>query len=191
MVKIKKKIYGFLKNIWPFLVIAIIVMSFFINKLLAIWITIVFLILSVIVYIPSLSLKSRLVNSMTKHLRIEDKELALYVKKTNDLVREVMRDLSRKQKRKDWLIVHLNNRYIFYNEETISVYKHFYYRGFTDKQIFENMPKSMNLKTRSEVKAIENALKTNDRILEREIIMKKKSLKVDTYPHPIKKLGKT
>ena len=186
MVKIKKKIYGFLKNIWPFLVIAIIVMSFFINKLLAIWITIVFLILSVIVYIPSLSLKSRLVNSMTKHLRIEDKELALYVKKTNDLVREVMRDLSRKQKRKDWLIVHLNNRYIFYNEETISVYKHFYYRGFTDKQIFENMPKSMNLKTRSEVKAI-----TNDRILEREIIMKKKSLKVDTYPHPIKKLGKT
>ena len=190
MVKIKKKLYGFLKNIWPFAVITIIVISFFINNLLAIWITLAFLIMSVIVYIPSLSLKSRLINSMTKHLRIEDKELALYVKKTNDLIVEVMRELSRKQKRREWLIVHLNNRYIFYNEETISVYKHFYYRGFTDRQIFENMPKSMNLKTRSEVKAIENALKVNDRLLEREIIMKKKSLKMDTYPHPIKKLGK-
>jgi len=190
MTKIKKKLYGFLKTIWPFMVISIIVLSFFINNLLAIWITFAFLIISVIVYIPSLSLKSRLINSMSRHLRIEDKELALQVNKTNDLIREIMHDLSLKQKRRDWLIVCLNNRYIFYNEETISIYKHFYYRGFTDKQIFESMPESINLKTRSEVKAIENALKLHDRLLEREIIMKKKPLKIDTYPHPIKKLGK-
>ncbi len=145
----------------------------------------------IIVYIPSLSLKSRLVSVMNKYLRIEDRELAHNTKKTEDLIKELMHELSLKQKGRGWLIVHLNHRYIFYNVETISNYKHLYYRGFTDKQIFEHMSASINLKTRSEVKAIETTLKFHNRLLERDLLMKKKHLNIDTYPQPIKKLGKT
>jgi len=190
MNKAKTSLYSFFKSFWPFFAMFIIVITFFLNIMIAIWMTFIFLLLSVILYLPSLSLNNRVINIMTKHLKIEDKELAIMANKTLTLIKEVMHDLSLKQKRREWLIVSLNNRYIFYNAKIINIYKQLYYRGFTDKQAYESLSKTANLKTRSEVKAIENTLKVHDRLLERDLLIKKKPLNVDTYPQPIKKLGK-
>ncbi|MFX1382048.1 MAG: hypothetical protein ACFFBP_06345 [Promethearchaeota archaeon] len=191
MVKKNFKLFDFFRTLWPFLVIIIIIFFFFIDIILAIWITFIFLIISLLVYLPSLSFKSRLVNLMNKHLKIEDIEISHKAGKVIEEIREYMHELSLKQKNRDWLIVHLNNRYIYYNAETIKAYTQLYYRGYTDKQIFDNMNDLVKLKTRSEVKAIENTLKLHDRLVKRDIIMEKKPIRIDKYHQNLKKLGKT
>ncbi|MFX1276476.1 MAG: hypothetical protein ACFFAT_15730 [Promethearchaeota archaeon] len=128
---------------------------------------------------------------MNKHLKIEDIEISHKAGKVIEEIREYMHELSLKQKNRDWLIVHLNNRYIYYNAETIKAYTQLYYRGYTDKQIFDNMNDLVKLKTRSEVKAIENTLKLHDRLVKRDIIMEKKPIRIDKYHQNLKKLGKT
>jgi hypothetical protein len=78
-------------------------------------------------------------------------------------VRKILFELFQNQEEKDWLVVLLNNSYIFYNSDIIDKYKEFYEKGYGEKKIF-TLLKKVNMETRAEVKAIQNTLDNNHRL---------------------------
>ncbi|TFG07063.1 MAG: hypothetical protein EU539_05965 [Promethearchaeota archaeon] len=147
-----------IRKYWFYAVIAAIFVIFLFNRLLAIWITFGFLIVVVFLYLPSLSFEGKLIKYMKKHNAIEDKIIAKQFKRPLDEIKERMENLTTKQKRKKWLIVGLNNRYVFYNEDTIDKFKDYYKMGFNEKRIFDNLRKDAKIRTRAEIKGIKDTL---------------------------------
>ncbi|MFX1396726.1 MAG: hypothetical protein ACFFAS_06740 [Promethearchaeota archaeon] len=164
-----KKI-DYLKKYWYFIIIIVIFIIFIINPTIAIISTLIILCLAMITYLPSLSSSSRLKKYMSEYSTIEDAAIADKLLFSLEEVQTKMFKLSKNQKRNKWLIVRLNNRYIFYNEKAIITFRQLYYRGLTDKRIFEEMRRSMSIRTRSEVKAIELTLIKHQRLEKRSII---------------------
>jgi len=169
-----KKYIVFLKTIgrrwFVFLVIIIVIIAFF-NPIVAIWmagITIVFFILS---YIPRFFFKSKLHKFMKGFYKIEDELIARKLKKPLKKVREEMFELSQNQRKKKWLIVFLNKQYIFYHQETVQAFKVVYNKGFTEKEILDNL-NEYKVNTRVEIKAIKDNLIKLERLSEREISVK-------------------
>lgn len=162
-----------IRKFWFFVIIGVIFIIFLFNNVVAILIAIIFLIIFVLFYLPSLTFKSRVIRFMNKHSVIEDNTIAKQLVISENEIKELMHKLSKNQKWNKWLIVFLNNRYIFYHENTISRFKELYYKEYNEKQIFENLNQIVNIKTRSEIKAIENYLINNNR-LEKELSIKNK-----------------
>jgi predicted ATPase with chaperone activity len=102
---------------------------------------------------------------MNKHTKIEDLTVSKNIRRPLSIVQNYMYRLSRHQKRRKWLIVYLNKRYIFYNKKTIQEFLKLYGYGFHEKEILENLRLDVNLKTRAEVKAIRDTLTKHKRIL--------------------------
>jgi len=169
MSKIPKSIFKKLRDLWFFLIIATIVVIFIFNRGLGIWIAVGLLVISIVYYIPSLSFKRRLTRFMKKYHMIEDKTIAQNITRSLEEIRETMQRLSTHQKRSKWLIVFLNNRYIFYHKNIIGEFEELYYNGYTEKKIFENLKPKINIRTRAEIKAIENALLHHKRLKDREL----------------------
>lgn len=82
-----------------------------------------------------------------------------------------MFELSQKQEKKDWLITFLNKQYIFYHEKTIAKFEEVYNKGFSEKEILDNL-KDYKVTTRTEIKAIKDSLVKLNRLSERKISVK-------------------
>ena len=81
-----------------------------------------------------------------------------------EYIRNMLSSLSSNQKRKKWLIINLNKRYVFFNEQAVEIFKDLYRRGYNDKKILENMQQEMRIRSRSEIKAIETTLTNQNRL---------------------------
>ena len=104
---------------------------------------------------------------------IEDKTIAQNLTRPLEEIREIMQKLSTHQKSNKWLIVFLNDRYIFYHKNIIREFNEMYYNGYNEKRIFEALKPKINIRTRAEIKAIEDTLIHQKRLKKREIPDKK------------------
>ena len=112
----------------------------------------------------TLSSKKRIIRFIQEYSIISDSEIAKKLKRPIESVRNALFSLSKKQKKKKWLIVFLNKRYIFLNENAVETFKELHHRGLNEKQIFESLRKNMNIRSRAEVKAIELTLTSQNRL---------------------------
>ena len=100
--------------LWIFL-IGLIFTIFIFNKELAIWVTLILLIIATAIYGYSLTFKKKLIRVIQKHNRITDTDIAKELNRPVEKIRKVLSRLLKHQKKRVGLIVFLNNRYIFYN----------------------------------------------------------------------------
>lgn len=158
-IKIAKRIW----RLWFLILIAIIIVVAINNLLAAIILTIITLILFVASYIPSFFFKTRLIRYLKDYYRITEDEINQRFNDKQEKVRKILFELFQNQEEKDWLIILLNNSYIFYNSDMVEKYKEFHEKGYGEKKIF-NLLQKVNMETRAEVKEIKNTLDNNDRI---------------------------
>jgi len=129
------------------------------------------LLLFLLSFVPSLMFKRKLSKFLKRFYKIEDELIARKFKKTLQKIQDDMFDLSQKQAKKDWLITFLNKQYIFYHEKTIAKFEEVYNKGFSEKEILDNL-QEFKVTTRAEIKAIKDTLVKLNRLSEREISVK-------------------
>lgn len=168
MSKKQRSIFKRLEKLWFFLIIAIIITIFILNREIGIWTAVVLLAISILYYVPSLSFKRRLTRFMKKYTMIEDKTIAQNFTRPLEEIREILQKLSTHQKRNKWLIVFLNNRYIFFHKNIIREFSELYYNGYNEKRIYEALKPKVNIRTRAEIKAIEDTLIHQKRLKKRK-----------------------
>ncbi len=117
-----------------------------------------------VTFLISLSSKRSLLKIIREYPTISDKEISNKLERPLDDVRSILFSLAKNQKNKKWLIVFLNNRYIFLNEGAVESYKQLYHMGYNEKKILENLQRNTRIKSRAEVKAIEIALNNQNRL---------------------------
>jgi hypothetical protein len=115
-------------------------------------------------FLISLSSKKRLLKIIREYPIISDKEISKKLERPLDHVRNILFSLSKNQKKKKWLIVFLNTRYIFLNESAVENFKQLYYMGYNEKKILEHLQRNTKIKSRAEVKAIELTLANQNRL---------------------------
>lgn len=158
-IKIAKKIW----RLWFLILIAVIIVVAFLHLLAAIILTVITIILFIASYIPSFFFKARVLRYLKNYYRITENEITQHFSDKQEKVRKILFELFQDQEEKDWLMVLLNNTYIFYNSDMVKKYKEFYEKGYGEKKIFTLLQK-VNMETRAEVKAMENTLENNDRL---------------------------
>jgi hypothetical protein len=163
-----RKITVFLKSVgrkwFIFLIIAIIIV-FIYNREIAIWMTVIAIILIVLSYVPNLLFSTKLTRFMKDYYMIEDDTIARELQRPLREVRQKMYELSQDLERKDYVIVFLNKHYIFYHGTTVEKFKELYKQGKNEKEILEEL-KPFDLRTRKEVKTIKQTLNKFDRLEE-------------------------
>lgn len=169
LAKISTYFIRFLKKYWFYLILSIIVILFFINNIAAIISTVIFSILLIIYYIFSSNFKIKLMKFMENYQMIEDNKIAEMLMLPLKDIKECMNRIAKKQKRKQWLIVSSNNRFIFYNQTIIEQFKELFYKGLTEKEIFNKLSEKIAIKSRAQIKAIENVLIEHNRIQKRDL----------------------
>lgn len=160
------KIGKFFSKSWLYITMGLILIVYLYNELYAILSTAIILIIYLTSYLVSLSFKKKLIRSMAEYSLLSDDEIARKMKRPVDEIRNILFSLSRNQKRKKWLIVFINKRYVFYNGDTIEQFIELYSSGFNEKQILQNLQKSVRIRTRAEIKAIETTLMSQKRLKE-------------------------
>ncbi|MFX1455485.1 MAG: hypothetical protein ACFFDB_08945 [Promethearchaeota archaeon] len=158
------KIIGIFKKISFYLILGIIVLIFIFNRLIGLWLAGSFFIIYFIFYLVTVSSKRKILRLMNDYLIIGDNDLADKLQRPLDEIRKVLSSLSKNQKNKKWLVVFLNNRYIFLNEKGVENFKLLYNRGYNEKKILETLQNDMKIRSRAEVKAIEIALANHNRL---------------------------
>lgn len=169
-----EKLTVLLKSIgrrWFLILIIIIVIVAIFNLQAGIWMAGITLILYVFSYIPSFLFSNKLIRFLKTHNAIDDKTIANTLQRKYEEIQEKLFKLAQKQKKKSWLIIFLNKRYIFYGDKTITKFEELYNNGFGEKEILEALQK-YKVNTRAEIKSIEETLIKNDRLTEREISVK-------------------
>lgn len=144
--------------------LGILIIVFFLNRILGLWLSGLFFLGYFISYLITLSSKRRLLRSIRGYLIISDVEIAKKLKRPVEDIRRILFSMSRNQKKKDWLIVHLNKRYLFLNGQAVKHFELLYYKGYNEKKILENLQHKMRIKSRAEVKAIVTALTNQNRL---------------------------
>lgn len=129
------------------------------------------LILFILSFIPELFFHKKLRKFLNKFYKVEDELIAKKFNRPLKKIRDELFNLSQKQGNKGWLITFLNKQYIFYHEKTIEKYIDVYNKGFTEKEILDNL-KDFKITTRAEVKSIKETLIKLNRLREREISVK-------------------
>ncbi|MFW9942914.1 MAG: hypothetical protein ACFFFT_17900 [Candidatus Thorarchaeota archaeon] len=164
MSHINSKLIDIAKKFSFYLIAGVIFIIFIFDQILGIILAGSFFIVYLVYYLFTLSFKKRVLRFMQEHLFISDTEVADKLKRPLGDIREIMSSLSKNQKKKKWLVVFLNKRYIFLNEQGVENYKHLYNRGYTEKKILEELQPEMKLRSRAEVKAIELTLINHGRL---------------------------
>ena len=168
----KSKLYlKAIKKYWIFIFAIIVIAISFANLSVAIWITLIALIVYLASWIPSIMFSRNFKKLMTEYKTIDDITISKKIKKPLNKIQERMFILSQKQNNKDWVIIYINKHYRFYNESIVKKYKMLYNKGLGEKEILENFNDSF-ITTRPEIKAIEEILIKTDRINERDISVK-------------------
>lgn len=164
MIKINLQLINKIKVLSFYLALGIIILIFIFNQILAIWFAGIFFIIYFLSYLNSASSKRRLLRDIKDYLIISDKEIADKLQRSLNDIRKILYKLSKNQKKKKWLIVFLNNRYIFLNEKGVENFKEVYEQGYNEKKILESLKDEMRLRSRAEVRAIQTALANQNRI---------------------------
>ena len=153
-----------IKKIIFYIVLGIIAVIFVFNQLLGVWFAGFFFIIYLVSYLITLSSKRKLLSFMREYSIISDKDIADTLKRPIEDIRRILLSLSKNQKNKKWLIVFLNKRYIFLNENGVDSFKQLYKQGYSEKIILENLQQVMKIRSRAEVKAIEVTLANHNRL---------------------------
>jgi hypothetical protein len=170
-----KKYTVFLKTLgrswFLILVVIIVLVAIFLNPIVAIWMAGITLMIFLLSYIPKLFFKNKIHNFVKDFKKIEDESIAKRFGEPISKIREDLFELSQKQEKKKWLIIFLNKQYIRYHQDTIHAFKELYNKGFTEKEILDNL-KEFSIETRAEIKAIKESLIKLNRLSERETSVK-------------------
>ncbi len=156
---------------WFIFLVAVVLIVFIFNQLAAIIITIITVVLFALSYVPTLLFYKKLDKFLNGVDSINDKTLARKLKRPLVQIQESMYKLSKKQREKSSLIIFTNGRYIFYNEKIITNFKSYYKKGLGEKEVLEKL-KKFDIKTRTEIKTIEETLIKYDRLEERKVSVK-------------------
>ncbi len=156
---------------WFIFLVAIILIVFLFNQLAAIIITIITITLFALSYVPTRLFYRKLEKSLNKVESIDDKTLARKLKRPLAQIQEKMFKLSKKQNKKSSLIIFSNGHYIFYNEMIITNFKSYYNKGLGEKETLEKL-KKFDIKTRTEIKTIEETLIKHERLEDRKVSVK-------------------
>lgn len=155
---------------------AIILIVAIYNPIAAIWMSGITLGLFMLSYVPRLLFKRKLSKFMKKFYKIEDELIARKFQKPLQKIQDDLFGLSQKQKTKQWLIVFLNKQYVFYHEKTIQKFEEVYKKGYSEKEILDNL-KEYKVNTRAEIKVIKDNLIRLNRLSEREISVEERKKK--------------
>ena len=158
------KYFNFLKQILVYLALGIVFIFYIYNQLIGLSLASLVFLVYLVVYIISLSSKRRVLKVIRDYPIISDKEISHKLERPLDDVRSILFSLSKNQKNKKWLIVFLNQRYIFLNERVVDSFKKLYHMGYNEKKILENLQRNTRIKSRAEVKAIERTLSNQNRL---------------------------
>jgi len=158
------KYITYLKKSIIFIVLGIVLIIYFINQLVGIILASLVFVVYLASFLLSLSSKRSLLSVIRDYSIISDKEISNKLERPLDDVRRILFSLSKNQKNKKWLIVFLNRRYIFLNEDVVENFKQLYHMGYNEKKILENLQRNTRIKSRAEVKAIELALTNQNRL---------------------------
>ncbi|MFX1356204.1 MAG: hypothetical protein ACFFA8_02885 [Promethearchaeota archaeon] len=149
-----------------YVMLAFILVIFLYNQVFAIILAAFILVIYLVSYLTSLSFKKRLIKTLKNYSLLNDNEIARKIRRPLEDVRSILFTLAKNQKRKKWLIVFINKRYVFYNGETVEKFTELYSMGFNEKQILQTLQKNIRIKTRAEIKAIETTLMNQKRLKE-------------------------
>ncbi|MFX1288458.1 MAG: hypothetical protein ACFFFY_07840, partial [Promethearchaeota archaeon] len=141
-----------------------ILILYLVDQILGLVLAGIFFAVYLVFYLISLSSKRRLLKIIREFPLINDKEISNKLERPLEDIRNTLFSLSKNQKNKKWLIVFLNNRYIFLNEQAVENFKQLYHMGYNEKTILEHLQHSTRIKSRAEVKAIELTLANQNRI---------------------------
>ena len=158
------KIINYLKTSIFYIALGIILILYINDHLVGIYLASLVFIVFLVSFLISLSSKRRLLRVIREYPVINDKEISNKLKRPLEEVRNILFSLSKNQKKKKWLIVFLNTRYIFLNEHAVENFKQLYYMGYNEKKILEHLQRSTRIKSRAEVKAIELTLTNQKRL---------------------------
>lgn len=168
----KSKIYlKAIKKYWIFIFAFVVIAISFNNLTAAIWITFIAIIIYLTTWIPSIIFSRRFKKIMKEHKTLDDITISKKIRKPLTKTQEHMFILSQKQYKKDWVIVYINKHYSYYNQDIVKKFKILYDKGLGEKEILEGFNNSF-IKTRPEIKAIEEILIKTNRIKERSVSVK-------------------
>jgi hypothetical protein len=156
---------------WFIFLVIVILIVFIFNQLAAIIITIITIVLFGFSYIPSLLFYKKFDSFLNDVDSIDDKMAARKLKRPLAQIQEKMHKISKKQNKRSTLIIYSNGHYIFYNENVVNSFKTYYNKGLGEKEILEKL-KRFDVKTRAEIKIIEETLIKYDRLKERKVSVK-------------------
>jgi len=158
------KLFYYLKTSIIFIALGIILILYIYNQIVGLFMAGLVFVVYFVTFLISLSSKRSLLKIIREYPTISDKEISNKLERPLDDVRSILFSLAKNQKNKKWLIVFLNNRYIFLNEGAVESYKQLYHMGYNEKKILENLQRNTRIKSRAEVKAIEIALNNQNRL---------------------------
>ncbi|MFX1281023.1 MAG: hypothetical protein ACFFA3_16860 [Promethearchaeota archaeon] len=158
------KLIEIIKKIFFYLILGVILLIFIFNQLIGVLLAGSFFCIYIVYYLITLSSKRRILRFMQQYLIISDMEVAEKLNRPVDDIRKTLSSLSKNQKKKKWLIVYLNRRYVLLNEEGVEKFKEFYKKGYNEKKILESLQQDMKVRSRAEINAIITTLIKNDRL---------------------------
>jgi len=158
------KYINYLKKSIIYIALGIILILYFYNQVVGLFLASLVFVVYLVSFLISLSSKRRLLRVIREYPTISDKEISNKLERPLDDVRNILLSLSKNQKKKKWLIVFLNNRYIFLNERVVENFKQLYHKGYNEKKILEHLQHNTRIKSRAEVKAIELTLTNQNRL---------------------------
>ena len=100
---------------------------------------------------------------------IEDRAIAQELNCSLQQVKTAMKKLIQKQDKKQWVIILINDRYIFFSDNIINNFIGLYKQGMNQKEIFEALNhKEEVFKSRREIKLLEDELIRQHKIFRRK-----------------------
>ena len=156
---------------WFMFLVVVIIIVFIFYQIAAIIMTIITIVLFALSYIPTLLFNKKLNKFLSGVESIDDKTLARKLKRPLAQIQEKINKLSKKQDKKNSLIIFTNGHYIFYNEKIVTNFKTYYTKGLGEKEVLEKL-KKFDIKTRTEIKAIEDSLIKHNRLEDRKVSVK-------------------
>ncbi|MFX0155056.1 MAG: hypothetical protein ACFE9Q_11065 [Candidatus Hodarchaeota archaeon] len=158
---------------WFIILVAIIIIVAIYNPIAAIWMSGITLVLFLLSYVPRLFFKNKIHKFMKKFYKIEDELIARKFNKPIKKIQEELFELSQNQEKKPWLVTFLNKQYVFYHQKTIEKFIELYNKGYSEKEILDNL-KNFKVVTKAEIKTIKESLIKLNRLSEREISVKER-----------------
>jgi len=163
VIHLSRYIY-YLKTSIIYIALGIILILYIFNQIIGIFLAGLVFAVYFVSFLISLSSKRNLLKILQKYSTITDKEISNKLERPLDDVRSILFSLAKNQKKKKWLIVFLNKRYIFLNDSAVESFKQLYHMGYNEKKILEHLQRNTRIKSRAEVKAIELTLTHQKRL---------------------------